>query len=263
VTLVLGEDTALVIDTLSTTAQAQHLLAAVRSITSAPLLVINTHHHFDHCFGNTVLGAPAFAHPATIALLRDHGDRLRRQWHSEWLAIDPQLAAGLLAVTIRPPEHPVATMRRLDLGGREVTMRHLGLGHTTGDLVIEIPDARVIVAGDLVESSGPPQFEDAYPARWPETLTALLERAPSGILVIPGHGEPIGRDFVAAQRDDLSALARLIEAGQAAGISVAALVAQATARKPLAGPVTALDPATAKVAVRRGLEELRAGAERG
>ena len=66
VTVVLGDDGALVIDTLSTEAQARALLDAIRSVTSLPLTVAVTHFHFDHCFGTAVLaegGRPVWGHP--------------------------------------------------------------------------------------------------------------------------------------------------------------------------------------------------------
>ena len=56
-TLVVGGEVAVVVDTLSTDAQAAELRDAVRAVTSLPLVLVNTHHHFDHCFGNGVLAA--------------------------------------------------------------------------------------------------------------------------------------------------------------------------------------------------------------
>ena len=55
-------------------------------------------------------------------------------------------------------------------------LRHPGRGHTAGDLVVHVPDADVLVAGDLVEQSGPPAFEDAYPLQWPD---AVADAAPA------------------------------------------------------------------------------------
>jgi hypothetical protein len=51
-------------------------------------------------------------------------------------------------------------------------------------------------------------MDDAYPLEWPATLTALLAmvRGP----VVPGHGAVVDAAFVAAQRDELAALARLL-----------------------------------------------------
>jgi glyoxylase-like metal-dependent hydrolase (beta-lactamase superfamily II) len=246
VTLVVGDGAALLVDTLSTTAQATALAAAVRAVTRDPWTIVNTHHHFDHCFGNAVLAGgrcAVWGHEAAAALLRERGERLRRQWYEEWEPVDPELAAGLAEAPILPPTDTVHQERWLDVGGRRVLLCHLGRGHTAGDLVVHVPDAGVVVAGDLVEESGPPSFEDAYPLEWPETLAALLRLAPS--VVVPGHGAVVGRDFVAGQHADLTALAWLIRDGHADGAPHESVAA----RSPL-------DGAASLVAVRRGYAEL-------
>src|SRR3954471_9002503 len=70
VTLVTGPGPALVVDTLSTRRQAELVRDAARRITRGPLTVVNTHHHFDHTFGNAYLGAvQILAHPEAAALL--------------------------------------------------------------------------------------------------------------------------------------------------------------------------------------------------
>ena len=43
----------------------------------------------------------------------------------------------------------------IDLGDRMVELVHPGRGHTGGDLVVRVPDADVLLAGDLVEESAP------------------------------------------------------------------------------------------------------------
>src|SRR5207253_3483660 len=123
---------------------------------------------------------------------------LPREVCAQWGSRDPELA-GVLDVTVRPPDHPVLHESTVDIGGRTVVLRHLGRGHTGGDLVVDIPDAGVVVAGDLVEEGGPPQFEDAYPLEWPATLAALLDLDP--VSVVPGHGALCDLPFVRAQHD--------------------------------------------------------------
>src|SRR4051794_13395629 len=158
VTLVVGDGGALLVDTLSTDAQAGELRAAVQRVTTAPLTVVNTHHHFDHCFGNGVVvgpDRPIWAHEEAARLLREHAVRLQREWYAEWSPTPLELAEALVAVTVRPPDHTVKTEATLDIGGRTVVLRHLGRGHSEGDLVVHVPDADVLVAGDLVEEGGP------------------------------------------------------------------------------------------------------------
>jgi glyoxylase-like metal-dependent hydrolase (beta-lactamase superfamily II) len=243
VTLVVGAGAALVVDTLSTPGQAAELLTAIRRITDAPLAVANTHHHFDHCFGNATLHpAAVYAHEETAQLLRNRGKVLPRQVYAHWATRVPELA-DVLDVTIRPPDHTVQHESTVDIGGRAVVLRHLGRGHTGGDLVVDIPDAGVVVAGDLVEEGGAPQFEDAYPLQWPGTLAALLELDP--VTVVPGHGALCDLAFVHAQHDELSKLAWLIRDGHADNVAPAKVCAAAP-----------YDPRTAQTAVERGYAEL-------
>ncbi len=247
VTLVVGDGAALLVDTLSTDAQARELAEAARRVTPHPWTIVNTHHHFDHCFGNDVLGGgrPIWGHEEAAALLSERAPAMQRRWYEEWEPTHPQLAAGLARVRVRPPDHLVHLTETLQIGGRLVVLRHLGRGHTAGDLVVHVPDADVLVAGDLVEQSGPPDFTDGYPLEWPETLTALRHLAGPGTAVVPGHGAVVDRDFVAAQHDSLAALAWLIRDGHADGAEVDAVAARAPYELPVA-----------HVAVRRGYAEL-------
>jgi glyoxylase-like metal-dependent hydrolase (beta-lactamase superfamily II) len=252
-TLVVGDGAAILVDTLSTDAQAAELRDAVRAVTAAPLRIVNTHHHFDHCFGNEVVAGEASptgsAGPAAeiwgaeeaARLLRERGSAFQREWYLEWLPTHPDLAQGLAAVRIRPPDHEVHLESTVDCGGRTVVLRHLGRGHTAGDLVVHVPDADVLIAGDLVEEGGPPMFGDAYPLEWPSTVAALLRLVSDSTVVVPGHGAVVDRAFVAAQHQDLTALEWLIRDGHYDGAPVSHVVAKAP-----------YGPEVATVAVERG-----------
>lgn len=246
-TLVVGDGAALVVDTLSTADHARELLEAARRITPHPLQVVNTHHHFDHCFGNATLMAAGatgiWAHEAAAAWLRNHGTRLRREAYATYATAEPELAAALLAVTVQPPTRTVRMSATLDIGGRQVELRHLGRGHTAGDLVVLVPDAAVVVAGDLVEESRPPAFGDAFPLEWPTTLATLLHHCHGP--VVPGHGRVVDAAYVQAQHEVLTGLSWLIREAHADGFP-----ADAVARR------TSFDAATARAAARRGFAEL-------
>jgi len=98
----------------------------------------------------------------------------------------------------------------IHLGDRIVEVRHLGRGHTGEDVVVVVPG--VVFAGDLVEESGPPQYDElSHPLEWPQTNRRLLALIGEGDLVVPGHGEVVDRRFVADQIDELE---RLASAGQ-------------------------------------------------
>jgi glyoxylase-like metal-dependent hydrolase (beta-lactamase superfamily II) len=253
VTLVLGDGEALVVDTLSTAAQAAELVTAARVLTPAPLTVVNTHHHFDHCFGNATVAAdqhrPVYAHQTTVRLLREHTAACRREAYDEMLPADPGLAAELARTTILAPTHAVHQESTVDLGGRTVVLRHLGRGHTEGDLVVQVPDVDVLVTGDLIEESGPPAFEDAYPLEWVETVAALLRLTTPGTVVVPGHGAVVGQDFIQVQHDDLATMSWLIRNGDADRAPAERVAAR-----------TPFDPEAGLTAVRRGYAELHGDA---
>jgi glyoxylase-like metal-dependent hydrolase (beta-lactamase superfamily II) len=249
VTLVVGDGAALLIDTLSTAVQAAELAQEVRAVTDAPWVIVNTHHHFDHCLGNAVVaGEPPcaiYAHEATAKRLRSNPEAVRRQAYDELLPIHPTLADDLAETAVLAPSHPVHHRAVVDLGGRTVELRHPGRAHTDGDLVVHIPDADVLIAGDLVEESGPPSFSDSFPLEWPQGVAELLGLLTSETVVVPGHGAVVDRDFVRVQHDELAALAWLIRDAHAGGMP-----AERVARRAPFGARAALP------AVRRGYLEL-------
>ncbi len=206
--LVVGGERALVVDTRGDAAQGAELHAAVRAVTALPLVVTITHAHFDHCFGTAAfLPCPVHALPAGRAAIAATAAAQRAQWSAHYRAHgDPATAAALEATEPVLPDADAP--RPLDLGGRRVDLLHLGPGHTDHDLVVHVPDARVVLAGDLVEQGAPPSIgPDAVVPAWPATLDVLLALRPE--TVVPGHGDPVGPEFVAAQRDGLARVAAL------------------------------------------------------
>jgi glyoxylase-like metal-dependent hydrolase (beta-lactamase superfamily II) len=202
---VIGDGEVLLIDTRSWRAEAEELLADLRALTSLPCRqVINTHAHFDHCFGNVVFRPAAFWGQRRCAdNLREHGERERRNLIGRY----PEAADDLADLKLVPPDRLVDRHATVEVGGRRVELEHLGRGHTDNDLVAIVPDAGVTFAGDLVEEGAPPSFGDAWPLEWPATLERLLDRATA--MVVPGHGDVAGRELIAAQAGEQRALAAL------------------------------------------------------
>ncbi|MEV1286265.1 MBL fold metallo-hydrolase [Micromonospora sp. NPDC049679] len=219
VTLVVGDGAALLVDTLSSPDQARELIAAARRVTPHPWTIVNTHHHFDHCFGNAVVAGeppcPIVAHEETARLLRQDVEAVRREAYEETLPIEPQLAAELAGVAVLAPTRTVKQRATLEVGGRRVELAHLGRGHTAGDLVVHVPDADVLVAGDLVEEGAAPSFRGSYPLEWPDTVAALLRLAGPDTAIVPGHGAVVDEEFVSAQHAELVTLDWLIRDGHA------------------------------------------------
>ncbi len=204
---ILGGDAAVIVDTRSTRAQAREIVDDLRDLGSPTVgIVINTHGHFDHAFGNSVFRpAVIWGHERCAAMVRLTGE-LQRSRVSDAM---PELAAELADVVLDPPDVTFADRATIDLDGRAIELAYLGRGHTDNDIVIRIPDADVVCAGDLVENGAPPSFGDGFPMDWPATLEAVLERVGERTVVVPGHGDHADRPFVEATLDGIRTIAEL------------------------------------------------------
>ncbi|MBM7797793.1 glyoxylase-like metal-dependent hydrolase (beta-lactamase superfamily II) [Microlunatus panaciterrae] len=209
--LIVGSDSAVLVDTGSTPAQGLAVRRSVASVTDLPLsAVIVTHWHYDHAFG-----LAAFDDLVTI------GHETVRDRISSSEAAEAATELGIDAGSLALPNREIVLAAALDLGGdRRVEVAHIGRGHTEGDLVVVVPDAGVVFVGDLLESAGPPWFgADSVPMEWAATLDGVIGLMTPTVRAVPGHGEPVDREFVFNQRGEIAAVAgeirRLVEAGVA------------------------------------------------
>ncbi|MGW4484911.1 MBL fold metallo-hydrolase [Amycolatopsis sp. NPDC004368] len=219
--LVIGAERCLVIDTCGDVDQGAELAAAVRELTDLPWSVVYTHAHFDHAFGTTpFLPCDVWAHERCLPELVHHGEATKAKWSAKYReAGKPGIADALDRTGVMPPDRLVTDRTELELGGRTVALVHPGRAHTDHDLVVHVPDASAVFAGDVLEH-GPEGFtaesfsDETHLGEWPGALQAILALDPR--IVVPGHGEPVGPGFVREHRDGLHRLIEL-KAAVAAG----------------------------------------------
>ena len=73
----------------------------------------------------------------------------------------------------------------LDIGKREVQVKHLGRGHTPGDALVYLPQERVLITGDIL--TWPiPYMRMSFPHEWVEVLRTLSRM--DAEVIVPGHG---------------------------------------------------------------------------
>ena len=225
VTLIGGARGLLAVDTHASARAARAVIEDVRRLGVGEVVgVVNTHEHFDHTFGNaefrTAYGAiPIHAHEtAAERTVASAGERIKGLYAAD--PDDPH-RDEVLDTAVVPADHPFSSAVALDLGDRWVELVHPGRGHTAGDLVVRVPDADVLLAGDLVEESGPPGLgDDSYPLEWPLSLDIVLGLTTGGSVVVPGHGAPVDRDFVEEQRNTIGIVAETIRDLATRGVPV-------------------------------------------
>lgn len=214
---VIGDDGVAVIDTSTGvnadghfgTETATQLLATIRTLTQLPVrFVIHTHYHVDHVAANAVFvdaGAIVLAHRNVRGWI--HKENLRMFGTH----ISPQHRAFIEAL-----RSPVVTYDEgvdLYLGSREIRVRSFP-GHTGADSVLLIPDAKVVFAGDLFWRNMLPNLIDASTKPWIDTLDALAKDE-AGATFVPGHGDVGNAQDVAAFREYLGTLRKLVSDAQA------------------------------------------------
>jgi glyoxylase-like metal-dependent hydrolase (beta-lactamase superfamily II) len=246
---VIGADGVLVVDTRASHRLADELQTELRELTAEPVAgVVNTHHHWDHTWGNARFeGVPIWGHARAAERVVADSEGIRREIVEE----EPGLAEELGEVEFVPPDRTFTERTTLDLGDRQVELRYLGRGHTDNDIVVLVHDADAIFAGDLLENDAAPSYGDAFPSAWARTVEEGLLPLVSGV-VIPGHGATGGLAFVRRQAGELATMADL-----ARRVARGDLTADEAVRS---APFPA---AVAEVAVRRGREELAAAATGG
>lgn len=188
----------LIVDTCATAARTRRFLGAVAAATDgAPVrYAVNTHEHGDHTYGNWLLpeACVLFGHPAMRANLSV--DVVIDECPPVW---DPVPDWG--AERRRLPDVTVTGGTTVHLGDRVVEVHHPGhAAHTTGDLLVWLPEERVLFTGDLL-------FNGLTPLVMAGSVTGALSALAWIAMfdpahVVPGHGPLVaGADLGAVLAD--------------------------------------------------------------
>lgn len=155
-----------------------------------PLIVVNTHHHGDHTFGNHVFKAPKAMHRHAASMV----EALAPHTPGIYKAFFPHL--DFTGSRYTRPEIVVGDEGLILQGGRGgVKVSYEGPAHTLGDMVVWVEWAQVAFIGDLVFNGVTPLAIDGSVQAWLRSLESLRERL-GGWTIVGGHGPPAGLDVV-------------------------------------------------------------------
>ena len=241
--VVIGDTGVLVVDSCYLPSSAREDIAQIRQWTNKPVrYLLNTHWHNDHVQGNAAYGEAfpginVIAQTETAKLMalrigpylaeyphrmekfqkaldtgKDENDRPLSEDEKEDLKI--AVAGGKVAseavsaefrdLMVKLPDITFDHELNLDLGRRDVQLKYLGRGNTVGDAIAYLPQEKIVIAGDLVDSPVPFLY-GGFPVEQASTLRRMEEL--DFETLVPGHGDVLqGKTFVQEEIDLIEAV---------------------------------------------------------
>jgi len=194
----------------------------VKKVTDKPIkYVLLSHYHAVR-----VLGASAYRRAEILASAGTRNlivERGKADMDSE-IGRFPRLFRAVESIPgLTWPSITVPDQMSVWLGKREVRIMHIGRGHTAGDVVAYVPDAKVVFSGDLVEYHSACYCGDAHFTDWPATLDRLAEFSASAL--VPGRGAALKSakqvaEGIALTEDFLTTLFDSVSDSAAKGLSL-------------------------------------------
>jgi cyclase len=219
--LVVGEGSSLLVDTLWDPPLTRRMLAAMTPlIEKAPIeTLVNTHSDGDHWWGNQeVPTAEIIATESALAVMDSESPGEMKRFgalagalrlagaapipyprRGDVAAIAAYVGEVLAPfsfdeVRLVPPTRTFSGKLELDIGGREVSLIEVGPAHTPGDLIVWVPDAKIVIAADILFIGVTPIMWTGPLDRWIAALELLLGLGAERF--VPGHGPVCGPDEV-------------------------------------------------------------------
>jgi len=208
----------LVFDTFITVQAAGDLRQAAEELTGKPVgIVVNSHYHNDHIWGNQVFDTQIdfLSTVETRQLIETDGmqeyhwyrdnsdiqlkafqsqyesekDQSKRQVISTWISYYTGLVESLPLLSIRPPNITFADRLQIYGEGRQIELIEFKHGHTSSDVILNIPADGIIFMSDLLFVGCHPYLADGNPENFPIIYKKI--RSLQAKVLVPGHG-PVG-----------------------------------------------------------------------
>jgi cyclase len=200
------------VDATSTERRTRAYLDAIKEVTDKPVrTLVNTHHHGDHTYGNSLFGAVTIVgHEKCRAAVIAGG------LPGNSGLFDP---VDWGEVTLAPPTLTFTDRIRLWSDDRPVEVSYVGqAAHTTNDSLVWLPEQEVLFCGDLLFNGGTPFVLMGSVRGAIDVLATVVAPVPATVIV-PGHGAPCGRELIGTVVGYLEFVLATARQGLAAGLS--------------------------------------------
>lgn len=213
-TIIIGDKGVVLVDPGGTSEVGQFIKRIINNITSKPVThVINTHSHGDHYLGN-------IAFPEATIISSAKCRELVIQTGDDWVRLMEDLVGRRFPDTRPVPASTVyPALSKNGFTANSVNMIiWVPLGsHTDGDLMIYLPDEKVLIAGDILVNGVVPTMQDGFIRNWISVLDEILQSDAEEF--VPGHGALMKSGDVKSLRDAIARFYAGVQEGYRADLT--------------------------------------------
>ena len=180
--LIVGQEDAIVVDSLSNEEMVQAFIAEVKKVTDKPIsFLINTHGHGDHIWTNH------FFPQAKVICQSKSREMTLEDMKTPPKSYEPMFP-GLSFDGAKATLQDIVFEKELVLyqGEREIRLVHNGPAHTTGDVFVHLPQENIVFCGDLLFYQCTPLALMGYVSGWIDTIDLLAGLDAKAY--VSGHG---------------------------------------------------------------------------
>ena len=196
--LIAGRDSAMLVDTGTGIGDLKRFVA---TITTLPLIVVNTHSHPDHT-GSSFQFDKVYCHSADAEMIKFFGTKEMRK------GMFKAMGGGRIPDSLRIQVNDslyfvnlafVNDKHIFNLGDRKIEVIHVP-GHTPGSICLLDHKDKLLYTGDNNNGLVWLHPQDALPLDvYLKSLEKLVKRDKEFTSLLPGHGEPVDNKFIGEQ----------------------------------------------------------------
>jgi glyoxylase-like metal-dependent hydrolase (beta-lactamase superfamily II) len=187
--------------------EAADVIADIKKTTKKPIkYVLDTHHHGDHAYGNTIWakeGAQIVAHKNAARLLKTSGPK---QWEEE-----AKNRKDIKDNELKQVDITFDDKYEIKDDTQHVIFMHFGHMHTAGDSSAYLPKQKILCTGDACVNGAFNFMGHSNSASWIKCLDEMNKLEID--LVCPGHGKISRKDLFEKEKKYFSGLREAVQKG--------------------------------------------------